>query len=225
GVELRTGEQLSCDELVLAVPHGRVLDLLPDDVAALPELQRISRIESAPITSLHLWFDRPLTVLPHAVLLGRLAQWVFRHPPPLSPTASTPQSSIPNPYQVVISASSALRGRSREAIRDEVLTELRSVWPASQAAQLLRWKLVTERTAVFSVTPGIESLRPQQQSPVPNLQLAGDWTDTGWPATMEGALRSGYRAAENLLRRRGIEAPLLQPDLPTAMLSRVLFGL
>jgi squalene-associated FAD-dependent desaturase len=251
GVELRSGEQMAADEVVLAVPHGRVLGLLPGDVAALPEMQRIQRIESAPISSLHLWFDRPITDLPHAVLIGRLSQWVFRHPPDSAPatelhpaakreenrieaqtsaTDVSPDSPTPNPhplapYQVVISASRALQGRSRDSICEEVLEELRSIWPAAREAQLVRWKLVTERSAVFSVAPGIEGLRPSQQSPVPNLQLAGDWTATGWPATMEGAIRSGYLAAENILRQRGLSAQLLQPDLPIAPLSRWLYGL
>lgn len=254
-IELRSGERLRVDDVILAVPHHRVLDLLPNDVAAHPSLAAIARIESAPITSLHLWFDRPITELQHAVCIGRLTQWVFArrgaaphwalvnghwslaidassapNPSPMTNDKSpmtNPRlhdSQSPTPFfacQVVISASRSLKGRSQESIRDQVLEELRSIWPAAREAQLLHWRMISDQRAVFSVTPGIDALRPVQQSPVPNLQFAGDWTATGWPATMEGAVRSGYLAAENILRSRGLLSDLLQPDLPTAWLSRI----
>jgi uncharacterized protein with NAD-binding domain and iron-sulfur cluster len=117
-----------------------------------------------------------------------------------------------------------LRGLSREEVRDRVLGELAALWPEAQAAQLRHWRMVTEQRAVFSVTPGVDALRPPQQSPTQNLQLAGDWTATGWPATMEGAVRSGRLAAQNVLRRRGVEAPLLQADLPASWWTRLLLG-
>jgi uncharacterized protein with NAD-binding domain and iron-sulfur cluster len=72
---------------------------------------------------------------------------------------------------------------------------------------------VTEHAATFSAVPGVDRWRPAQKSPLENLFLAGDWTATGWPATMEGAVRSGYLAAEALLRRGGRECSLVQPDL------------
>jgi uncharacterized protein with NAD-binding domain and iron-sulfur cluster len=90
---------------------------------------------------------------------------------------------------------------------------------------LLHSRQVTEHRAVFSVRPGSEELRPRQQSPVGNVYLAGDWTQTGWPATMEGAVRSGYLAAECVLRQLGQPAELLQSDLPVALLSRSGLGL
>ena len=125
--------------------------------------------------------------------------------------------------QVVISASRDLETRGSEATVAHVADELRAIWPDAKEAQLLRGRLVVERRAVFSVTPGIDAIRPIQQSPISNLQLAGDWTQTGWPATMESAVRSGYLAAENVLQRLGRPAPLLQPDLPSVWLSRLLF--
>jgi uncharacterized protein with NAD-binding domain and iron-sulfur cluster len=79
---------------------------------------------------------------------------------------------------------------------------------------------VTEHAATFSAVPGVDRWRPGQETPIRNLFLAGDWTATGWPATMEGAVRSGYLAAEALLRRLGSPATLIQPDLHTAPGSR-----
>jgi len=249
-VELRSGELLPVSEIVLAVPHHRALELLPPDVAALPELSVLNALETAPITSLHLTFDRPITELPHAVLVGRLSQWLFRRPATafLSALEQGPRGAVAGPddpgaremsarqadrgapaaahgYQVVISASRALHGRSQEEVRDAVLGELRSIWPAATDARLLHWRMVTERRAVFSATPGCDRLRPAQATPVPNLFLAGDWTSTGWPSTMEGAVRSGYLAAEALLSRRGAAVQFVRPDLPVAWLSRLAFGL
>jgi uncharacterized protein with NAD-binding domain and iron-sulfur cluster len=128
-------------------------------------------------------------------------------------------------YQVVISASREVLQRPQEEVIAAVVKELQAVWPAAKDAVLLHSRMITEHKAVFSVTPGIDALRPPQQSPVANLQVAGDWTATGWPATMEGAVRSGYLAAENVLRQIGRAERVVQPDLPTAWLSRLLLGL
>jgi uncharacterized protein with NAD-binding domain and iron-sulfur cluster len=149
-----------------------------------------------------------------------LSQWVFNRTL-LSSHASEDSSQY---LQVVISASREVTEQDSDAVRDQVLRELTAVWPAVGQARLLSSRLVTEHRAVFSVTPGVDRLRPQQQSPWPNLQLAGDYTQTGWPGTMEGAVRSGLLAAENSLARRGSPQQLLQPDLPVTTLSRWLFG-
>jgi uncharacterized protein with NAD-binding domain and iron-sulfur cluster len=90
---------------------------------------------------------------------------------------------------------------------------LRRLLPLSADATLLRGRVVTEHAATFSAVPGVDRWRPGPVSPVENLYLAGDWTDTGWPATMEGAVRSGYRAAEAVLRRAGTPATVVRPDL------------
>jgi uncharacterized protein with NAD-binding domain and iron-sulfur cluster len=106
-----------------------------------------------------------------------------------------------------------------------VVEELAGIWPAVRGARLVHARLVTEHRAVVSMLPGVERLRPAQQSPIANVQLAGDWTNTGWPGTMEGAVRSGYLAAENVLRQCGRPEKLVQPDLPRALLSKLFFGL
>lgn len=179
----------------------------------------LSQIESAPITGVHLWFDRPITPLPHAVLAGRLSQWMFNRGQQGS-AEGAPQEHY---YQVVISASHDIAGRDRAEIIETVRTELAAVWPAAREAVLIRARLVTEPNSVFSVRPGFESLRPPQQTAVPGLLVAGDWTLTGWPATMEGAVRSGYLAAEAVLRSIGKPRAVMQPELRWGMLSRMLF--
>ena len=124
----------------------------------------------------------------------------------------------------MISASRELAGQSREAILSQVLAELTSIWPETARATLLHSRQVTEHRAVFSPLPGVDALRPTQQSPIANLQFAGDWTQTGWPATMEGAVRSGYLAAANVLARLGRPESVVRPDLPVGIWSRLLMG-
>jgi uncharacterized protein with NAD-binding domain and iron-sulfur cluster len=128
-------------------------------------------------------------------------------------------------YQVVVSASRSLSEMTSDQIVEQVVGELRSAWPSGSEAKLLRGRVVTEHKAVFSPLPGADERRPAQQSFIPNVQFAGDWTRTGWPATMEGAVRSGYLAAENVLRIVGRSERLVQPDLPVAWLPRLLFGI
>lgn len=223
GVTLRTGEPIAADFVVLAVPFDRVASLLPADHAGrLPALACAERLEASPITGVHLWFDRPVCPFEHVAILGRLTQWVFNHTAIQGRTATEQGGEY---LQVVISASYDLLALDRTAIRDAVLAELAEMWPASRAAALVRWWVVTEHGATFAVRPGVDANRPPQRTAVEGLFLAGDWTDTGWPATMEGAIRSGYRTAEGILEDLGRPEPMVRPELPAARLSRWLLGL
>lgn len=224
GVRLRNGEYLDADHVVLAVPWTHALPLLPEPLRTRPEYQAIADIEAAPISSVHLWFDREITKTRHVVFVDRLSQWIFnRTGIHRSQQHRHQNESASFNYQVVISNSRDLRGQPQEETIEKVVAELASVWPEVRNARLLSSRLITEHRAVFSPTPGVEQLRPSQQTPIANLQLAGDWTQTGWPATMEGAVRSGYLAAENILRQNNSSVSILQPDLPAGRLSRILF--
>ena len=183
---LADGTRRAFDFVIVAVPWRNVRSLLSEELlAAIPAIADVERIEPAAITAVHLWFDRPITPLPHAVLVGRLGQWMFA---PFRNNKVPPASRY---YQVVISASHQLGNRNADDLLAEVRRELRAIWPAAQAARLLHGRVVTQPAAVFSVQPGLDRLRPPQATPMENLSLAGDWTSTGWPATMEGAVRSG----------------------------------
>jgi squalene-associated FAD-dependent desaturase len=204
-VELRQGEALWANWYVAAVPFTRLLDLLPAEVVeAQPCFGRLKQLETSPITSVHLWYHRPVTELPHVVLVGRVGQWVFNRGE-VSPGEHY--------VQVVVSAARQFRGLGLDEVQRLITTEMGVLFPAARAATLLRARVVTERAATFSAVPGVDELRPKQTSPIANLFLAGDWTATGWPATMEGAVRSGYLAAEALLARVGRPEKLVQPDL------------
>lgn len=182
GLLLADGRRVTADAIIVAVPWRRVRRLLsPALQEALPELTAVDRIPAGSITGVHLWFDRPINRLAHAGLPGRVSQWVFQ------PDAAE------NYYQVSISASHRLE-LTRGQLLAEVLRELAAVFPAAGDAQLLHHRIVIDPAAVFVLAPGVERLRPVQRTAIGNFFLAGDWTRTGWPATMEGAIRSGRRA-------------------------------
>lgn len=225
GVQLRDGRNIPCRQAVIAVPHQRVLDLLPESFTGRETLAGIEQLEAAPITSVHLWFDREITDLPHAVFVDCLSQWMFNRTRIMQQPAEKGFY-----YQIVISASHDLTGEARQGrtqadIIDAVVAELTCIWPETEQAQLTHSRMVTEHQAVFSVKPGVEQLRPSQRTEVAGLYLAGDWTSTGWPATMEGAVRSGLQAAEFLLQDLGQPESLLLPLGKTSILSKVLFRL
>ncbi|MGF1578205.1 MAG: FAD-dependent oxidoreductase, partial [Gemmataceae bacterium] len=189
---------------VSALPFDRLLDVLePELRQASSYFSGLNNLEISPITSVHFWFDRSFTELPHVVFVDCLGQWLFRR-------ESTPGEHY---FQVVISASREARELGHEELRERVLQELRGLFPEAADAKVLRHRVVTEHAATFSVVPGVDAYRPSQVSPINNLFVAGDWTNTGWPATMEGAVRSGYLAAEGLLAKAGSPESLIQADL------------
>ena len=204
-LELRDGSQVRADWYVSAVPFDRLLGLLPEGVAEVNAyFSNLRHLETSPITSVHVWYDRPVMALPHAVLVDCLGQWVFNR----GETAAGEYY-----LQVVVSAARQFRDWTHAEVQARVTAELGRLFPAAAPETLRRARVVTEHAATFSAVPGVDCWRPPQESPLTNLLVAGDWTATGWPATMEGAVRSGYLAAEALLRRLGRPAMLVQPDL------------
>jgi squalene-associated FAD-dependent desaturase len=234
-VVLRTGAPLAADFVVLAVSFDRVHGLLADSLTTrIPDLLGVELLQSSPITGIHLWLDRPVCPFDHVVTPGRLVQWIFNHtaiqgraaPRSSAASGSEPGSSSHDSQylQVVISASYDLLPLDKVTIRDAVLADLAEIWPVAREARLLRWWVVTEHGATFAVRPGVDRLRPPQRTPVDGLFLAGDWTDTGWPATMEGAVRSGYLAAQGILQDLDRPTHLIRPDLKRGRLARWLLG-
>jgi squalene-associated FAD-dependent desaturase len=205
GLDMRDDQRLTADWYISAAPFDRLLDLLPTDVIERhPYFANLTNLEISPITSVHCWFDRRASELPHVVLIDCVGQWVFHR------GETTPGEWY---VQVVVSAARQFRGLGHDEVERKVVAELRRLFPALADARLLRVRVVTEHAATFSAVPGVDRWRPVQTSPITNLFVAGDWTATGWPATMEGAIRSGYLAAEALLARLGRPENLVQPDL------------
>jgi len=212
----------SADAYVFAVPHDTFAELLPPEIAqADPAFRNLDKIKDAPITGVHFWFDREVTQEPFITLLDTTVQWVFNKTALFAPPSvgtngdvSSSKSSTAKQYlQLVISASYDLLQKPRQEIIDLCLKEVRQALPAAREANLVKATVIKEAAATFSPQPGVDRWRPKQETSAEKLFLAGDWTATGWPATMEGAVRSGYLAAEAVTRVAGQPQEFLQPDL------------
>ncbi len=228
-LQLRTREEHSQKEggdfdfLVLALPFDALDKVLPESPESTPIREQLSHFETAPITGIHLWFDRQISDLDHAVLLDRTIQWMF-HKSRLQPIRTQAADGAPTGsyIELVVSSSKSLIDKSRSEIVDLALAEVREFFPAARAANLLKSAVIKEVNATYSPRPGIDAHRPTPITAWPRVFLAGDWTATGWPATMEGAVRSGYLAAEALSRAAGFkDSHFLSPDLPATGFMRL----
>ncbi|MDQ1390351.1 MAG: hypothetical protein QOF56_3805 [Acidobacteriaceae bacterium] len=210
------------DYLILALPFDSLDRVLPETPEATPLRDKLAHFESSPITGIHLWFDRQISELDHAVLLDRTIQWMFNKSRLLSTRGASSTEAGGSYIELVVSASKSLIERSRTEIVELALKEVREFFPGARAANLAKSTVIKEIHATYSPRPGIEAYRAQQVTPWPRVFLAGDWTATGWPATMEGAVRSGYLAAEALARTAGTKsARFLSADMPASGLMRL----
>ncbi len=224
------------DALLVAVPQDALLGMLPPALRDRdPVFEALRHLHNSPITGIHFWFDREVMREPFITLLDHTVQWVFNRSvlarPEVSDSngrgitssgASPPSAQQTGQYlQLVISASYDLVSSSRQEIIDLCQRELLDVLPATRDAQLVKATVIKEVAATFSPEPGSDQWRPVSRTPYRNFFLAGDWTRTGWPATMEGAVRSGYLAAEAILEAAGRPQKLLVPDLPVEGLCRL----
>ena len=215
-LSLADGEMLSARSVVLAVAFDQLPSLLTADDLQAAAPGGLDRFIHAPITTVHLWFDREITDLDHAVLLDTTIEWIFHK------SRIRQQTRGGSYVELTISASHRQLQMSREEILTDALRELAMFFPSVSTAGLVKHAVLKEAKATFSVVPGLDAFRPAQQTAVEGLFLAGDWTRTGWPSTMEGAARSGFLAAEGVARRQGMRAQFLAPDLPPAGMMRLL---
>jgi squalene-associated FAD-dependent desaturase len=223
GAALEDGTEISADACVAAVPHDVLLELLPQ---AMSEeggmLAGLRHIRMSPITGVHLWFDRMVMKEPFLALLDHTTQWIFNKSVLYADTEETGDGPATGQYlQLVISASYDLVPRSRQDIIDLCRRELEEVLPTAREAKLQKATVIKEVHATFSPEPGVDRWRPSQKIGVEGVFLAGDWTRTGWPATMEGAVRSGYLAAEATLASFGEPRKFVQAELAFEGLSKV----
>ncbi len=199
---------------MLATPFNGIEKLLPPTPEMNELRSRATHFDSSPITGIHLWFDREITPLEHAVLLERTIQWMFHKSKILATRKDSAQKG--SYLELVVSSSKTLVDKPRQEIIELAVRELAEFFPVAREAKLTKATVVKEIHATFSPAPGSDAFRAPHVSPWPRLFLAGDWTATGWPATMEGAVRSGYGAAEALSGNR-----FLIPDLPAKGLMRL----
>jgi uncharacterized protein with NAD-binding domain and iron-sulfur cluster len=218
GVTLSDGQRLTADAVVLATNHHAVQKWIPAELAAKDErFKYLEQLQSVPILGVHMEFDRPVLRDPHAALTTGPLQWLFRKDQEGKVIAG------------VISASRDYLGRPKEDCLKEFEQQIKKALPEAADAKLLTGVIVIEKRATFAPLPGIDRLRPHQAPPIngiQNLYLAGDYTQTHWPATMEGAARSGYLAAEAVIASTGEKTSsrpwFLVPDLSSQWPARLL---
>jgi len=197
--------RVEADAVVVAVPHEATPELLPP--GALPDGLRLELLGASPIVNLHVVYDRVVTNLPLAAGLGTPVQWVFDR------SAGAGLEREGRQYLAVsLSAAAGEVELSTAALRERYLPALAELLPAARQAQVTQFVVTRERTATFMPAPGTAALRPATATAVPGLFLAGSWTSTGWPATMESAVRSGLIAARAALVSLGRSNGLPRPE-------------
>jgi zeta-carotene desaturase len=206
------GEVVSARAMVLALPFEQAQKLLgtiaEPSVEQRAVMESFAQFDHAPITTIHLWLDREVTEIEQAALLDTRIQWMFNK------SRIRRSETGEHYYELVISASHAELKKTREEILESAIAELKMFFPAARAAKVVRAGVLKEARATFSVTPGLEQFRPEPDACGEGLYLAGDWTKTDWPSTMEGAARSGRIAAERVARAAGGKQQFLTPELP-----------
>jgi squalene-associated FAD-dependent desaturase len=200
GVALADGATLSADYAIFALPPKALWALLPPDLRRDPFFSPVAKIESSPIVNVHLWYDRPVTGIDFAAFLNSPLQWLFNK-------SVMWESPGPQGQYLDISLSGAhdfidLPGQE---IIHTMTREVQAFFPAARTATVKRALVIKQKEATFAPGPGIAALRRPQRTPIASLFLAGDWTQTGWPATMESAVRSGAMVAREVLRESRLE--------------------
>ncbi|MEI7519993.1 MAG: hydroxysqualene dehydroxylase HpnE [Thermoleophilia bacterium] len=186
GVTLDDGREIAADAVILALPPGRARDVAPDALPTDPELGE------SPIVNVHLWYDRPVMPQPVLAVVDSPVQWMFDR------TAITGEGVPGQHLALSISGAHTEMGVPRPVLAEQMDREIRVLLPAAGKAVLSDWAVVKDARATFAPSPGQASRRPGAITPVQGLVLAGNWTATGWPATMEGAVRSGLTAVNAL---------------------------
>lgn len=202
GVLLQTNRgQHEFDRVILAIPWFALskMSFRAEFDELVAELAPPQRLESSPITGIHTWWDRPWLETPHAVIVGRFCQWVFPKSDEGDLSSNDGKHDGKHYYQIVVSASHALKDDPPSDFASMLHDDLAHVFPAVRNASLQAYKVVTDPNAVFSVTPGVSKLRSKIRPIGGKFAIAGDWTQTGWPSTMEGAIISGKMAVTAIL--------------------------
>ncbi len=220
GIRLADGEFIPADYVVSALQSDLLWKMLPLWAQEkFPYFSKVVDIEFSPICGVHLWFDRYIDCPSALALLDTQTEWIFNK------TKNFDCINSSETYlSTVVSASRMLKDFSKEEILASTLSDVYTALPQFKEAALLRSHVVRWPKATFSPLPGVEALRPDQKSPIEGFYIAGEWTDTGWPSTMESAARSGYRTAEYILEHCGLARKLVAEDLKPGRIARFLDG-
>jgi squalene-associated FAD-dependent desaturase len=191
-VRLAQGGEISADAVVLAVPHEKAAPLIPPGALSAATVQGWAGLGASPIVNVHVIYDRRVTDLPFAAAIDSPVQWVFDR-------TRISGMDVPGQYLAIsLSAADEYADVPAAKLREQFVPALAELFPAARDAQVTEFFVTRERRATFRQAPGSGPLRPKAATQRPGLVLAGAWTDTGWPDTMEGAVRSGLAAAVEL---------------------------
>lgn len=224
------------DVFISALPFDRLAKIAPDSLKQSDaRLAHLDEFEVSPIIGIHLWLestpDQPVVTLPHLSFMQSPLHWIFNK--------GYDAEAGGQHLHGVISAAHDLADQSAAQLADMVVRELNKALPATIDCKVLHSRVIKEKRATFSAKPGIDRIRPAASGSTKNLYLAGDWCASGWPATMEGAVRSGYLAAQAILNdakikpsndsAKGSDTSAYLPtgliaDLPASLLYRVISG-
>ena len=197
GVKLSSGDILRADAYVSALPLVNLMPLLPPHLAKTSFFASLDQLQTAPIVNVYLWYDRPVMEQDFVALVDSPLQWVFNK------SSIMGRSEAQGQYVTVsLSAAFDYVNQPKQAVQEMCMAAMADAFPKAKSARVTRSLVVKQEKATFRCLPGSERFRPPAQTPVQNLFLAGDWTDTGWPSTMEGAVRSGVTAAQAVLKER-----------------------
>ncbi len=195
GLQLDDGESLLAKWYISALPYHVLMTLLPDEVTQEPFFSRLGGLSSAPIINLHVWYDRPVMDDEFVAFVGSPLQWVFN-----KSRMQGKDESYGQYLAISLSGAGDYIQKPDEELQETFLPELAQAFPKAKEAKVTRFLVSREKRATFRPLPGTANLRPSTTTSVNGLLLAGDWTNTGWPSTMEGAVLSGNSAAEAIIR-------------------------
>ena len=190
GITLQDGTELKADAYISATNFHQLYAMLPKEIQSEHPFSQLQELENSPITGIHLWWDRPITEFEHLCLPGRFLQWMFNRT-----AISGIQNGTRQYLSFVVSASNDLMSMSREEIIQRTLDDVYEMFPKARQANLVYSRVIKENRATFRPLSGVDTFRMGHQSIYSNLFLAGDWTQTDWPSTMESAVISGYATA------------------------------
>jgi squalene-associated FAD-dependent desaturase len=203
GITVGDGSTMRADAYISAVPFWTLPNLVEGPLAESKTLRRLSGLQTSPIVNVHLQYDRPVMKRDFCYFLDSPLQWVFNSTRIYGDTNEGGQQSL----SVSVSAAWDYIDLDRSDFARTIADEMLHAFPDARHARLLDAVVVKQRNATFRCTPGANRFRPGPHTESPNLFLAGEWANTGWPSTMEGALISGYNAAEAVMSSNIVHVP------------------
>lgn len=216
GVGLQDGEEIEADAVVIAAPLHNARQLLPRVLREIPYFERLWQLKSVPVMNVQVWFDRYVSRTDNLFFTADAPFSVFADLSVTSPLYDTTGGSL---VSMAVAPAAPLWHLTDEEIVQTCLDSLADLWPSTRAAKVTHSTVVKIPNSIYREVPGSDALRPTQRTPIANLALAGDYTQQDYMASMEGAVRSGHRAADALAefasRPQSIESGKMEHAAPS----------